>query len=214
MRTKELEATIGGLSKPSKMPGLSYGLPAAECKVGTLLRKKKGTVCSSCYAHKGMYSFGNVQRAQYNRLEILMRDMEAWRLNMTALLVRKYARKKSRADRVFRWHDSGDLQNANHLAAIVQIAKDLPDIQFWLPTKEYALIRDWVLQNDAFPFNLLVRVSSPSIGTTIEPPIGALSSTVGYSGGFQCPASTQGNECGDCRACWDPRIGSVNYKPH
>ena len=32
--------------------------------------------------------------------------------------------------------------------------------------------------------------------------------------GFNCPASKQGNECGECRACWDNTVDNINYKKH
>ena len=32
--------------------------------------------------------------------------------------------------------------------------------------------------------------------------------------GFNCPASKQGNECGECRACWDGSVENINYKKH
>jgi hypothetical protein len=34
MKTIEALKIVGGLSKPSKMPGWAYGIPAAECKTG------------------------------------------------------------------------------------------------------------------------------------------------------------------------------------
>ena len=57
----------GSLSKPSKMPGHAYGLPAQECKTGSKLAKVKGSTCSSCYALKGCYVFKVVKAAQYKR---------------------------------------------------------------------------------------------------------------------------------------------------
>ena len=56
------------LSKPSKMPGWSIGLPAKECKTGGKLQKVPGSVCYDCYALKGCYVFKVVQDAQYRRL--------------------------------------------------------------------------------------------------------------------------------------------------
>jgi hypothetical protein len=32
MKTSEALKLVGGLSKPSKMPGWAYGIPAKECK--------------------------------------------------------------------------------------------------------------------------------------------------------------------------------------
>jgi len=210
---KELETAVGGLSNPSKMPGLSYGTPAADCIIGAILRKKKGTVCEKCYAHKGMYVFPVVKKAQARRLEILTTDLETWRKDMTELLSRKYAKKKG-PDAVFRWHDSGDLQSLSHLEAIVQIAKDLPGIAFWLPTKEYGLVRKYLRTNN-LPSNLVIRVSAPMIGQSV---FGAgvydTVSTVGTGEGYACPAYTQGGECGDCRACWQKDVISVDYPQH
>ena len=57
MNKKQLEAITGTLSKPGKMPGFSYGIPAKECKTGSKLAKIKGSVCYNCYALKGMYRF-------------------------------------------------------------------------------------------------------------------------------------------------------------
>jgi hypothetical protein len=67
MNTKEAWALVGGLSKPSKMPGWAIGLPAAECKTGKKLVDVENSVCSGCYANKGCYVFAVVQAAQYKR---------------------------------------------------------------------------------------------------------------------------------------------------
>lgn len=214
MKVNEMERAVGGLSTPSKMPGFAYGLPAASCKVGELLRKNvPNSPCASCYAFKGMYVFPVVKAAQARRLKILLGDLVAWRQTMTALLIRKYA-KKSVENRVFRWHDSGDIQSLDHLDAIVRIARDIPSVRFWLPTQERAMIRQWLRNNGgAFPRNLTVRVSAPIIGEAGNPIPGTVSSDVDGNG-FQCPARSQGNECKNCRACWDPSVPTVSYSKH
>lgn len=208
---------VGGLSKPSKMPGFAYGLPARECILGKILRKKKGSVCFSCYAFKGMYVFPAVQAAQYRRLKILQEDMHAWMRAMISLLDRKLA-SKSRADRVFRWHDSGDLQSVEHLSAIVQIAKMLPRIRFWLPTREREMVKEYLsVHPEGFPKNLTVRISVAMIGQSFAPALavnGTVASTVGAGNGFHCPARSQGNECRDCRACWSRSVPVVDYAKH
>jgi len=211
---KALTEAVGGLSNPSKMPGLSYGIPAAACPVGAILRRNPDSVCGSCYAHGGMYNFPVVKAALARRLEILSADLDQWRRDMTELLSRKYARKAGDA-KVFRWHDSGDLQGAEHLSVIVQIAKDLPDVRFWLPTKEYRTVREWVRTNGEFPSNLTVRISAPMIGAeSISSIPGTVGSTVNTGTGFQCPAYSQGGECKNCRACWSQENVSVNYPLH
>ena len=39
MNASNRKIITGGLSKPSKMPGYAYNLPATECKVGAKLAK-------------------------------------------------------------------------------------------------------------------------------------------------------------------------------
>jgi hypothetical protein len=68
MKSNEALKLVGGLSKPSKMPGWAYGIPAKECKTGKKLQNIEGSTCYNCYALKGCYVFKVVQEAQYRRL--------------------------------------------------------------------------------------------------------------------------------------------------
>ena len=62
----------GSLGFPSKMPGTSYGLPAAHCVTGSVLAKIAGSICSNCYAlDRGNYRYGSVRKAQAKRLEAI-----------------------------------------------------------------------------------------------------------------------------------------------
>jgi len=214
MKVSELAALVGGLSEPSKMPGFAYGIPAQACKLGAILRKKKGSVCFSCYAFKGCYVFRVVKEAQARRLKILLSDMFAWKRAMVSLLEKKY-RRKTGDERVFRFHDSGDIQSVEHLSAIVEIANLLPSIKFWLPTRERKMVTEWLSSGKSFPANLVVRISAAMVGQETGPlPDGTLGSTVGANTGHACPARNQGNACGDCRACWNPKVKSVDYPLH
>lgn len=199
---------IGGFSTPSKMPGLSYSLPANECVIGQMLAKRPGTVCSGCYALKGRYMFPTVQNALKRRSRIVRENPEAWANAVIELL--PYA---SPDVKDFRWHDSGDLQGMEHLQAIVRIARELPQFRFWLPTKEYALINRFMLTIGVFPSNLIVRVSAPKLGDTTFPSVTGYVSYVADSG-VNCPAPMQGGKCLDCRNCWDVNVPIVVYKRH
>lgn len=195
---------VGGLSRPSKMPGWSYGLPAAECKTGSKLQSKPGTVCSGCYALKGNYRFSNVKNAAYRRLASLSHPQ--WVDAMVALLQHHLD------TRWFRWHDSGDLQGMKHLRMIVEVAERCPDVRFWLPTRERIFVYSYLKQYGEFPQNLVVRVS----GTMIDgpaPPAFKNTSTV-VTSNESCPAPSQNNECGPCRQCWDPETKNVSYRKH
>ena len=51
MKTSEALKIVGGLSKPSKMPGWAYGLPAAECKTGSKLVTGAWQQCAAAAMH-------------------------------------------------------------------------------------------------------------------------------------------------------------------
>ena len=125
MKTSEALKIIGGsLSKPSKMPGWSIGLPAKECKTGGKLQAVPGSVCYDCYALKGCYVFKVVQDAQYRRLAAI--KSPSWVQAMAHLI-------NSKKPDVFRWHDSGDVQDLNHLKKIYEVCRLTPSKRHWLP---------------------------------------------------------------------------------
>ena len=68
MLKKEAIEITGGLSKPSKMPGPAFNLPAWNCITGGKLRKIPGTPCHGCYALKGRFRWhdsGDIQSAKH-----------------------------------------------------------------------------------------------------------------------------------------------------
>jgi protein gp88 len=215
--TAELTAYVGGLSAPSKMPGYAYSLPARECITGGRLQAVAGSTCSGCYALKGRYLFPNVQAALYRRLESITKPM--WPEVMAELITRK-----DRGCGYFRWHDSGDLQSVDHLRRIVRVAEMTPSIRHWLPTREYRIVREYLGETPppagSFPPNFNVRMSAHMIGGAIPSfpgmPVTVSSVTAGSAPAeaHRCPAPQQGNECGDCRACWSADVRLVDYHLH
>jgi hypothetical protein len=207
MLVKEAKEIVGGIGNPSKMPGKAYGLPAAACKVGTALRQVKDSVCASCYAFgRGRYAMAPVLAAQYRRLDSLA-NLPLWVEAMVTII-------KGRQE-WFRWHDSGDLQSWAHLLAIVSIAKQCETTNFWLPTKEKALVIRHLKEVGKFPANLLVRLSGAMVdGKRPDFPHTSSVSSAGDAQGHQCPAPQQGGICGDCRACWNRSVHNVTYHIH
>ena len=199
MLKKEAKEITGGLSKPSKMPGPAYNLPATECKTGVKLQAVPGSVCAGCYALKGRYRFSNVRQALARRLESLKHPR--WVEAMIALI---------KDEPHFRWHDSGDLQSVTHLSNILKVCSRTPETWHWLPTREAGLLK--VTNPAAIPTNLIIRMSSHMID---QQPVKfwPWTSTVS-SGSFTCPASKQGNECGSCRNCWNREVPNVTYPKH
>jgi len=200
MKTDEALKIIGGsLSKPSKMPGWSIGLPAKECKTGGKLQAVPGSVCYDCYALKGCYVFKVVQDAQYRRLAAIKHPL--WVGAMAHLI-------NSKKPDVFRWHDSGDVQDEEHLLKIFAVCKLTPSKRHWLPTRE-AWIKAFLPE---CPGNLVIRFSAPMVNQAA--PASWPNSSEVVDKNFNCPASIQDNECKDCRMCWNPKIKTIRYHKH
>ena len=198
MNVKEAAAITGSMTRTSKMPGLSYSLPAWECKTGSKLRKIKNSVCSACYALKGNYTrYKAIKAAQYVRLASL--NNELW----TAAIVTQIKRQK-----YFRWHDAGDVQDLQHLNKIYEVCRLTPGTKHWMPTRE-AWIKDHL---DGKPDNLVIRFSAPMIDQAA--PASWPNSSEVVTEGATCPAPQQGNSCGDCRNCWNPEIKTIKYGKH
>ena len=197
MKVKEAKQITGSLTRTSKMPGLSYSLPAWEGKTGSKLRKVKGSVCASCYALKGNYTrYKAIKAAQYDRLEKIKNSL--W----VAAMVVQVKRQK-----YFRWHDAGDVQDLDHLNKIYSVCKLTPEVKHWMPTRE-AWIKDHL---DSKPANLVIRFSPPMIGQRND---SWPNSSMVVETGATCPAPKQNNSCGDCRQCWDPLVKVVSYGKH
>lgn len=232
MEIKLKEQAIGGLSTPSKMPCLSFNLPAKRCKVGSKLRAVKGSVCFSCYAMKGRYTLPTVQAALERRHEALMYALSDpvrltdWILDFSAVL-RWHFHAKGQA--YFRWHDSGDIQSVEHLRALNAIAFYCPSVRFWLPTREKAFVSEFLSKGERFNENFSVRLSAPMVDMDMPPLPAHVTGQVKISlvftaakwaeaynipaKKFACPSSLQSNACQDCRACWHSALPVV-YKAH
>jgi len=201
-------STGGGFSRPSKMPCPAYSIPASLCKVGGKLRKVEGSVCESCFALKGRYRFPNVRDALARRLRSLRRS--DWVESMVYLI-------EAEGNAFFRWHDSGDIQNQNHLKKIVEVCERTPNVRHWLPTREAGILQSFINNGGKVPENLTIRLSAHMIDGIAPFPLarrlGVQVSTV-VTSGKTCPSAEQGNKCLTCRACWDKKQECVAYGKH
>ena len=199
MLKKEAKEITGGLSKPSKMPGPAYNLPAPMCITGSTLVDVINSVCNGCYALKGRYNFPNVKAALARRLQSLQHPQ--WVFAMTVLI---------KGEEVFRWHDSGDLQSVQHLKNIFEVCSRTPDTMHWLPTREAKFLP---LSTDSIPKNLIIRVSGTKVNGA-APSFWPWTSQVTDGKGKTCPAPEQGGKCQSCRQCWDRSIPNIVYGKH
>jgi len=202
MKVKEAAAITGSMTRTSKMPGLSYSLPAWECKTGAKLRKIKNSVCAGCYALKGNYTrYPAIKAAQYVRLKAITDPR--WVDSMVAQIKRQ---------KFFRWHDAGDIQSMDHLNKIFEVCKLTPETRHWMPTREAQFLNQ--IKPEAVPKNLIIRMSSHMIDQKPVKFWPWTSTVTSKKEGASCPAPKQGGKCGSCRSCWDRNTPNIEYGKH
>ena len=203
---------VGGMSSPAKMVVPSTGLPTSMCNVGSKLRACEGSVCEDCYADKGFaLVFGDVvNKARFRRLEALKN--KSWVSSWVYIIKNK---KVFKQEGVFRWQDSGDLQDKQHLDNILEVARQTPTVKHWIPTKESNLIKSL----ESVPDNVVIRLSGSFIDGK-EPNYYHTSTVTTNVEEVTCKASLpKGNPekldgCEDCRQCWDSSVKNVAYYKH
>lgn len=211
MRKAEANAVCGTLTQTSKMPCKSYSLPTEACQTGYKMAQIKGSICSACYANKGFYRAyeSTIKPSQFARLDSLSNPH--WVDGMVNLIGN---------DSFFRWHDSGDLQGVDHLEKIARVAQLTPNTRHWLPTREYAMVKQYIAKHGALPDNLIVRLSAMYPDQPVKVPLSlqgvanvAVSNVhTGQPMGTACNAPNQNGACNDCRLCWSNE--TISYALH
>lgn len=199
----------GGLSEPSKMPCHAFSIAAKHCKLGNILRQTEGTICNKCYGFKGNYTWPAVTNCLERRFHGLSHPQ--WTEAMVVMI------KTLEFSGYFRWFDCGNIQSVEMLNNIVNIAKALPKIKFWLPTNELGMVAEWLTANGQFPKNLIVRISNVRIDGKPHEMVEKLdlcSSGVTSGEDYTCPAPKRGGKCHDCRKCWKAHVKHVTFKLH
>jgi len=197
------------LSKPGKMPCLSWSLQALDTCPGS--KKADGTLvdaCKGCYATDGNYLFKNVKGVRVHNREDWKRP--EWVSDMVKALDNS---------RYFRWFDSGDVYDVRLARKILDVMQRTPWVRHWLPTRmhKFPKFRPVLDAMQALP-NVVVRLSSDSItGETIA---GQTTSTIvphhedAPANATVCEAYTRDGKCADCRACWNPEVSVIAYPQH
>lgn len=225
-RSSKRSATVPGtsvrlLTQTSKMPGPSWSLPAHKA-----CPRANGTICDSCYAAKGCYQYSTTRNAQNVRFRWTVESLRtaeglfSWIDTMVAAI-------QETGCEYFRVHDSGDMFSARYAQAWLEVCLRLPHVKFWIPTRAWQQpagplpvfdpLLNTLRQLAALP-NVTVRPSALNFGD-LAPAVAGLhaGSTAGFPDVFrakQCPARNQGNQCGDCRACWEERDTPISYCRH
>ena len=219
---REALERVGGVSEPSKMSSEAYSLPAVYCPTGSKLVGVPGSVCHGCYALQGQYVFPSTVAAMVRRYRSI-RDPR-WVESMAHVINSLRGQQKDWKSRVWRWHDSGDVQDEAHFANIVEVARRTPTVKHWLPTREYKTVMRYVQKHgvESIPPNLRpgIKLSHHMVGkeqegltewarqhgmsaTMVrEHKKGAPMRDKDLPAGYKwCHAPEQGNKCLGCRAC-------------
>jgi len=229
-----VRATLGRSvsTKNSKMPGSSFATDPFACSVGAKLAVVPGSTCAECYARRIAKMRPNValgyarnEQALIEASRLTGEERELFIAGMRDQILR--AAEKT-GEPYHRWFDAGDLASIEVLILINDIARATPTIKHWLPTRELAIARRfnnlWMnfspsgerLDTLKLADNLVIRASAPMVDGR-APHRFAHTSTVHKLNapiGHACPAQSQGNNCGDCRACWDKSVANVSYHKH
>ena len=218
MTIKQALEVAGTLGFPAKMPGTAYGISAKACITGAKLAKVEGSVCHGCYALKGNYLYPSIGISHETRLAGLSNPL--WTAAMVTLLNHAHERGRGRKGPIasgwHRWHDSGDLQSVEHLTKICAVAAMTPKIRHWLPTRELGIVKAYQAKGGIVPSNLVIRVSATMVdgdATQVWPTTSGVHNAK-RAKGRTCPAPAQEGKCGDCRACWNPKVKHVSYHLH
>ena len=213
MTKSEAKLVLGsGLSMTSKMPSFSFNLSALACKTGAKLVEVIGSVCEGCYALGGNYQRYKLPQKMLHKTERIQHPL--W-VKALVKLIKNQGNTKDKE--YFRWHDSGDLQSIEHLRKIVEVCEMTPEVMHWLPTREYKIVKSYLINFGEFPKKLVVRLSAHMIDQK-PPSINNLNTSTVHKSkgaiGTECGAYKNNNECGDCRLCWDPKEKNISYKYH
>jgi hypothetical protein len=204
--------TIALLSRPTKLPGPSWSLPAGPAC--PYRRNGPNTICGSCYADNvGQYSQSTIKRAQLARFEWTRQCLRT--SDGTDLFVETMVNAiDATGYRYMRVHDSGDLFSPGYTRAWIRVCEALTWVRFWFPTRSWqAPWADVIRELAALP-NVAVRPSA--IHFDDEPPRldGFAAGTTVKAVGYSCPAPHRNNTCGDCRRCWIATSLPVSYHAH
>ena len=123
----------------------NFSIPAGNDKLtGKITCPFAGSCLSLCYAKKGMYRFGNVERALSKRYQATKEE------NFVQRITEELAKVKKDRQIYVRIHDSGDFYSPTYFAKWLEIARLNPSVRFYAYTKSHSFIRG----NFAIPENM------------------------------------------------------------
>jgi hypothetical protein len=130
----------------------NFSIPAGnDKKSGKITCPFAGSCLKLCYAKRGMYRFGNVERALTKRYEASKQE------NFVQTITDELAKVKKDKQTYVRIHDSGDFYSPAYFAKWLEIARLNPSVRFYAYTKSHSFIRGIELPEN---FDLIFSLGS------------------------------------------------------
>ena len=130
----------------------NFSIPAGnDKKSGKITCPFAGSCLKLCYAKRGMYRFGNVERALTKRYEASKED------NFVELISNELSKVKNDKQTYVRIHDSGDFYSPAYFSKWLEIARLNPSVRFYAYTKSHSFIRGIELPEN---FDLIFSLGS------------------------------------------------------
>lgn len=130
----------------------NFSIPAGnDKKSGKITCPFAGSCLKLCYAKRGMYRFGNVERALTKRYEASKEE------NFVQTITDELAKVKKDKQTYVRIHDSGDFYSPSYFQKWLQIARLNPSVRFYAYTKSHSFIRGIELPEN---FDLIFSLGS------------------------------------------------------
>jgi hypothetical protein len=130
----------------------NFSIPAGnDKKSGKITCPFAGSCLKLCYAKRGMYRFGNVERALTKRYEASKDE------NFVQTITDELAKVKKDKQTYVRIHDSGDFYSPAYFAKWLEIARLNPSVRFYAYTKSHSFIRGIELPEN---FDLIFSLGS------------------------------------------------------
>jgi hypothetical protein len=143
------------LQKTAKEFGVrifNFSIPAGnDKKSGKITCPFAGSCLKLCYAKRGMYRFGNVERALTKRYEASKED------NFVQTITNELAKVKKDKQTYVRIHDSGDFYSPSYFQKWLTIARLNQSVRFYAYTKSHSFIRGIELPEN---FDLIFSLGS------------------------------------------------------
>lgn len=106
-----------------------------------------------CYASKGRYNFKDNQARYTENINFFNNQTSDVFIKAVQIAIDFFGYSR------FRYFTCGDIPSARFIDCIVQIAKNNDNVKFWLYTKKYKLVNNWIAENGNFPENLVLVFS-------------------------------------------------------